>query len=104
MFCAIWVQMINQAISLELQFSQNPAISRTIIGIQWTYKILYLPQEGWDQKKSFENLGSTDESLSREHWRGLIIYKFNQFLKCLIEYLCLKYLLQTENNLDHREA
>ena len=46
--------MINQAINLELQFSQDLVISRTIKGIQWTYKILYLNQEGWDQKKSFE--------------------------------------------------
>ena len=46
--------MINQAINLELQFSQDLVISRTIKGIQWTYKILYLHQEGWDQKTSFE--------------------------------------------------
>ena len=46
--------MINQAINLELQFSQDLVIFRTIKGIQWTYKILYLHQEGWDQKTSFE--------------------------------------------------
>ena len=46
--------MINQAINLELQFSQDLVISRNIKGIQWTYKILYLHQEGWDQKTSFE--------------------------------------------------
>ena len=46
--------MINQAINLELQFSQDLVISRTIKGIQWTYKILYIQQEGLDQKTSFE--------------------------------------------------
>ena len=46
--------MINQAINLELQFSQDLVISRIIKGIQWTYKILYLHQGGWDQKTSFE--------------------------------------------------
>ena len=46
--------MINQAINLELQFSQDLVISRTIKGIQWTYKILYIQQEGWDQKTSFD--------------------------------------------------
>ena len=51
MFHTIWVQMINQAINLEVE---DFAISRTIKGIQWTYKILYLHQEGWDQKTSFE--------------------------------------------------
>ena len=46
--------MINQAINLELQFSQDLVISRIIKGIQWTYKIVYLHQEGWDQKTSSE--------------------------------------------------
>ena len=46
--------MINQAINLELQFSQDLVISRTIKGIQWTYKILYLHQGDWDKKTSFE--------------------------------------------------
>ena len=46
--------MIKQAINLELQFSQDLVISRIIKGNQWTYKILYLHQEGWDQKTSFE--------------------------------------------------
>ena len=54
MFWAIWVQMINQAINLELQFSQDLVISRTIREIQRTYKILYPHQEGWNQKISFE--------------------------------------------------
>ena len=54
MFCAIWVQMINQAINLELQFSEDLVIFRTVKGIQWIYKILYLHQEGWDQKTSSE--------------------------------------------------
>ena len=46
--------MVNQAINLELQFSQDLVIFRNVKGIQWIYKILYLHQEGWDQKKSFE--------------------------------------------------
>ena len=46
--------MINQAINLELQFSQDLVISRTIKGIKWTYKIVYLHQGGCDQKTSFE--------------------------------------------------
>ena len=46
--------MINQAKNLELQFPQELVISQTIKGIQWTYIILYLDQEGWDQKASFE--------------------------------------------------
>ena len=46
--------MINQAKNLELQFPQELVISQTIKGIQWTYIILYLDQEGWDQKTSFE--------------------------------------------------
>ena len=54
MFWGIWVQMNNQAINLELQVSQDLVISRTRRGIQQTYKILYLYQEGWDQKTSFE--------------------------------------------------
>ena len=54
MFYAIWVQTINQAINLELQFSQDLVMSRPIRGIQLTYKILYLHQEGWDEKASFE--------------------------------------------------
>ena len=33
------------------------------------------PPKDWDQKTSFESLEGTDESLSREHWQGLIIYK-----------------------------
>ena len=105
MFCTIWVQMINQSINLELQFSQDLVISRTIKGIQWTYKISYLNQEGWDQKKKFwESRESTDESLSREDWWYLIIFKSIEFLNSLIEYLCLKHLLHTGNNLDYREA
>ena len=51
MFWAIWVQMINQAINLELQFSQDLVISRTIKGIQWTYKISYLNQRAGIKKK-----------------------------------------------------
>ena len=54
MFWANWVQMISQAINLELQFSQDLITSRTIKGIQLTYKISYVHQEGWDQKIGFE--------------------------------------------------
>ena len=54
MFCAIWVQIISQAINLELQFSQDLVISRTIKEIQWIYKTLHLHQEGLDQKTSFQ--------------------------------------------------
>ena len=60
--------MINQAINLELQFLRDLVISRTIKGIQWIYKILYLNQEGWDQKTSFESamralMGAIPESI-----------------------------------------
>ena len=56
------------------------------------------------EKKFWESLESTDESFSRGHWRGLMIYKPIEFLKSLIEYLCMNYLVHTENNLDHSEA
>ena len=46
--------MINQAINLQHPFSQDLVLSKTIKGIQWTYKMLYLHQECWDQKISFE--------------------------------------------------
>ena len=38
MFCTMCVQMINQAINVEVE---DLVISTTITGIQWTYKILY---------------------------------------------------------------
>ena len=46
--------------------------------------------------ESFEE--STDEGLSREHWRCLMIFKPIYVLKSLIEYICLKYLVHTGNN------
>ena len=88
MFLVIWVQMINQAINLELQFSQDLALSRTIGGIQWIYKMLYFHKKDWDQKKMFwESLESTDDSLAREHWWGLKIFKSIQVPEILIEHL-----------------
>ena len=63
------------------------------------------PLRGLESENKFpESLESTDESLSTEHWLRLIIFKSIQFLKSLIQYLCLKYLVHTGNNLDHREA
>ena len=52
MFCTMCVQMINQAINLEVE---DLVISTSITGIQWTYKILHLHQEGWDELRQWKH-------------------------------------------------
>ena len=68
MFCAIWVQIINQDINLELQFSQDFSYIHNCKGNSVNF---VPPLGGLESENNFwESLESTDERLLREHWLG----------------------------------
>ena len=97
MFWAIWVQMINQASNLQHPISQDLILSKTIKGIQWTYKMLYLHQECWDQKISFERALKALMRAFLERERASVGFN-NIYIhlssRSFIEYICLKYPVQ----------